>query len=42
MKVVRKLVAASSFGHNVVGAQRDSMHRYCRALGFDLRFPDDL
>ena len=42
MRVVRRLVAASSNGNTVVGAQPDNMHRYCRAIGFDLSFPEDL
>ena len=36
MQVVRRLIAASSVGNNMVHAQRSSMDRYCRALGFEL------
>ena len=38
MQVVRRLIAASSMGNNMVQAQRSSMDRYCRALGFELEF----
>ena len=37
MRVVRRLMAATSFGK----AQRSGMERYCRALGFDMAFPDE-
>ena len=39
MRVVRRLVAASSCGNTIVQSQRSSVERYCRAIDFELKNP---
>ena len=39
MRVVRRLVAASSCGNTIVQCQRSSVERYCRAIDFELANP---
>ena len=36
MRTIRRLMASSSFGRNMISGQRAAMDRYCRALDFEL------